>query len=225
LDLLEHLRGKLVVSCQPVDGGPMDQPDITAAMALAAMNGGAAGLRVEGIANLRAVRAVTKLPIIGIVKHDLAGSEVRITPFPDDVAALADAGADVIAYDATMRARPFSCTEIRSAIKASGRLAMADCASLADGEDALNDGADILGTTLSGYAYDSALAQAGPDLALITQFSHFGGFVMAEGRLNSPQDARAAMLAGADCVTVGSAITRIEVITDWFVQAIAADEG
>jgi N-acylglucosamine-6-phosphate 2-epimerase len=194
-------------------------------MALAGMNGGAGGLRIEGIANLRAVRAVTKLPIIGIVKHDLADSEVRITPFPDDVSALADAGADVIAYDATMRTRPFSCRDILHAIKASGRLAMADCASLADGERALNDGVDILGTTLSGYAYDNALAHAGPDLALITRFSHLGAFVMAEGRLNSPQDARAAMLAGADCVTVGSAITRIEVITDWFVQAIAADDG
>ena len=66
MTILEKLGGGLVVSCQPIDDGPMDRPDIVAAMALAAEAGGANGLRIEGLNNLKAVRPLTELPIIGI---------------------------------------------------------------------------------------------------------------------------------------------------------------
>ena len=219
MTVLEQLRGGLVVSCQPVDDGPMDDPRITAAMALAAEAGGAAGVRIEGLDNLAAVRKVTALPIIGIVKRDLDTSPVRITPFLEDVAALAEAGADIIAYDATRRPRPVDSAALVEAINATGKIAMADCARLEDGQQALREGANILGTTLSGYAYEIAPATAGPDLDLVRAFASLGAFVMAEGRLNQPGLARQAMAAGADCVTVGSAITRIEHITGWFAEA------
>ena len=220
--MLEQLRGGLVVSCQPVDDGPMDDPTITAAMAQAAIAGGARGLRIEGIANLSAVRPLTEVPIVGIVKHDLSDSPVRITPFGEDVRQLARAGANIIAYDATARARPVPCVELVDMIKQAGLLAMADCASIDDGSKALAEGADLLGTTLSGYAYDLAPAGAAPDFGLIAQFKSLDAFVMAEGRMNTPHLARHAMTCGADCVTVGSAITRIEHITSWFADAIRA---
>ena len=98
MSLLEQLNqriaqsGGLIVSCQPVPNSPLDKPDIVAAMALAAEQAGAVALRIEGIANLSATRAVVSIPIIGILKRDLDDSPVRITPFPDDVAALAQAG-------------------------------------------------------------------------------------------------------------------------------------
>ncbi len=192
MDILNRLQGGLVVSCQPVDDGPMDDPRITAAMACAAEAGGAAGLRIEGVDNLTAVRPRTGLPIIGLIKRDLPGSDVRITPWLEDVAALAEAGADIIAYDATQRPRPVETAALVAAITATGRLAMADCARLADGEQALREGASILGTTLSGYAYDIAAPTAAPDLALIEDFKALGAFVMAEGRptpLRSPPTA------------------------------------
>lgn len=210
-----------MVSCQPVDDGPMDRPDITAAMALSAEVGGADGLRIEGIDNLKAIRPVTQLPIIGIVKRDLKESDVRITAYLQDVADLAEFGADVIAYDATTRPRPVATCDLAKAIKGAGCLAMADCASLDDGKKALNEGADIIGTTLSGYAYEIAESTAGPDIELIKQFKKLGGFVMAEGRLVSPQLAGDAIAAGADCVTVGSAVTRVEHITQWFAKSVA----
>lgn len=222
MNVLEKLRGGLVVSCQPVDGGPMDDPRVTAAMARAAEVGGSAGLRIEGIDNLRAVRPVTDLPIIGLVKRDLDDSGVRITPWLEDVAALAEAGADIIAYDATQRPRPVETAELVRAICAAGKIAMADCARLEDGEQAQREGAGILGSTLSGYAYKLAPPAAGPDFALIRAFAGLGAFVMAEGRINRPELARAAMAAGADSVTVGSAITRIEHITGWFSEAVRA---
>ncbi len=221
MSALDKLRGALVVSCQPVDDGPMDVPKIVAAMAMAAHAGGAAGFRIEGLKNLAAVRPVTELPIIGIVKHDLTTSPVRITPHLDDIAELSRLGADIIAYDATERARPTPTSDLVGAIKARGRLAMADCATVADANRALAEGADIIGTTLSGYAYDLAASDAAPDLELITAFRKLGGFVMAEGRIYSPDFAKAAMAAGADCVTVGSAVTRIEHITSWFAHAVS----
>ena len=43
---------------------------------------------------------------------------------------------------------------------------------------------------------------------------------MAEGRVNTPELAALAMAAGADAVTVGSALTRLEHVTGWFAEAI-----
>lgn len=223
---LERLRRGLVVSCQPVDEGPMDSPQIVAAMARAAEAGGASGFRIEGLENLAAVRSVTTLPIIGIVKHDLPDSPVRITPHLTDVEALADLGADIIAYDATDRPRPCSRTAILAAIRGRNCLAMADCATLEDAKVAAQGGAEILGSTLSGYAYEIAEPDAGPDFEMIAGLGTLGRFVMGEGRYNSPELAGQAIAAGADCVTVGSAVTRIEHITGWFAAAVrAGDRG
>ncbi|MBA4489822.1 putative N-acetylmannosamine-6-phosphate 2-epimerase [Paracoccus sp. S1E-3] len=220
MNVLERLRGGLVVSCQPVDGGPMDRPEIVAAMAQAAVAGGAAALRIEGVENLRATRPVVEVPIIGIVKRDLPDSPVRITPTIADAQALIAAGADIVAYDGTARPRPDDRDAILAAIRAGGVLAMTDCAEPDDGRAALSGGAAIIGTTLSGYTAETATDDDAPDLALIGRFQALGGFVMAEGRFNTPELARQAILAGADAVTVGSALTRLEVVTGWFADAI-----
>ena len=104
-------------------------------------------------------------------------------------------------------------------------LAMADCANLEDGKKAISEGAEILRTTLSGYAYQKVKNIAPPDLTLVKEFSALKIFTMAEGRYNSPELARNAMKAGANSVTVGSAIKRIEHITNWFKKAIETNGG
>ena len=220
MTVLQRLKGGLVASCQPVDDGPMDRPEIVAAMARAAVAGGAVGLRIEGVDNLRAVRPVVDVPIIGIVKTDLADSPVRITVTVEDALALADAGADIIAYDATPRSRPGSREAVLAAILERGGLAMADCATLEDGRVALAAGAAVLGSTLSGYTAETEGRHDGPDFELIAAFHALGGFVMAEGRINTPDLAARAMAAGADAVTVGSALTRLEHVTGWFAAAV-----
>lgn len=225
MSLLDTLRGGLVVSCQPVDDGPMDRPEIVAAMALAAVAGGAAGLRIEGIDNLRAVRPHVTVPIIGIVKRDLEDSPVRITPRVADVQGLIAAGADIVAYDATDRPRPDPVEAILEAIREGRALAMADCASAEDGRRAVAAGAAVLGTTLSGYTAATAGRGDGVDLELIRVFHELGGFVMAEGRVNTPELAAAAIRAGADAVTVGTALTRLELVTGWFEAAVAKAAG
>jgi N-acylglucosamine-6-phosphate 2-epimerase len=218
--LLDTLRGHLVVSCQPVPGGPLDRPEITAAFALAALDGGARGLRIEGIANLVAVRAVTRAPIIGLIKADLPDSPVRITPTVADAQALVVAGADIVAFDATDRPRPEPLAEIIAAIHAAGALAMADCATPDDGRRAAALGCAVLGSTMSGYT--GGPVPEGPDLALVTALAALGRFTVAEGRYQSPADAAAGLRAGADAVVVGSAITRPEHVTQWFVAAMDA---
>lgn len=218
--MLEQLKGRLIASCQPVTGGPMDRPDIVAAMALAALDGGAAGLRIEGLDNVRAVRAATRAPLIGLLKRDLDDSPVRITPFATDVADLIAAGADFVAVDATSQTRPETVEALYSAIRAGGALAMADCATLDDGRRAAALGFDVLGSTMSGYTGGPVPAE--PDLDLVRGLAELGHVTVAEGRYHRPEQAAAAIAAGADAVVVGSALTRLEHVTGWFADAVAA---
>ncbi len=212
------LRQGIVVSCQPVAGGQMDIDEIVVAMALAALDGGGAGLRIEGAKRVAMVRARTEAPLIGLIKRDLEDSDVRITPLIEDVEALAEAGADIIAIDATGRPRPCGLKGLVTRAKDLGCFVMADCALLADGRAAHDLGCEIIGTTLSGYT--GSVEPVEPDLNLVEAMNDEGFCVMAEGRIRSPEQAKAAIERGAWCVTVGSAITRQEHITSWFVEAV-----
>lgn len=213
--LLEH---QLVVSCQPVERGPLDRTDFIVAMAAAAVAGGAKGLRIEGAANVEAVARDSRVPIIGIVKHDPAGSGVRITPLQEDVDALAAAGAEIIAIDATTRARPVPFCDLVHRAHNHGRLVMADCSDLDEAKLAVQLGCDIVGSTLSGYTGGEVPGE--PDLELIEQMADLDVRVMAEGRIRTPHQAAMALERGAWSVTVGSAITRVEHITSWFAMAL-----
>lgn len=214
----DELRQSLIVSCQPVPDGPTDTADFVVGFARAAVSAGARAVRIESVAYVKAVRAAVDVPIIGIVKRDLDDSPVRITPFLSDVEALADAGADIIAFDATERPRPASVSALIGAIHRRGKLAMADCSSLDDARGALTRGADFVGTTLSGYL--GGPVPDDPDIALIAAMKQITPYVIAEGRLKVPSDAAAAAQAGAFAVVVGSAITRTEYATGWFLDAI-----
>ena len=214
------LNGKIVVSCQPVDNGPMDRDEIVVALAAAVAAGGAGGVRIAGAARAAAVRAALELPIIGIVKRDLDASPVRITPWLSDVDDLANAGADVIAVDATARLRPVTVAALLERIKSHGALAMADCSNADEAANAHAMGFDIVGTTLSGYV--GGVVPDTPDLDFIRAITGRLPRVMAEGRFNTPAQAAAAIEAGAWAVTVGTAITRTEVVTGWFAKALKA---
>lgn len=218
LNQKSETTGALIVSCQPVPGSPLDKPEIIAAMALAAEQAEALAVRIEGVANLRAACSLLSIPVIGIVKRDLPDSPVRITPFLQDVDDLVQAGADIIAFDGTDRLRPTAREAIVSRIHHHGRLAMADCSSLEDGVYCQRLGAEFIGSTLSGYL--TAQTPKEPDLALVQALNEAGCRVIAEGRYNSPALAAEAMRHGAWAVTVGSAITRLEHICQWFNDAM-----
>lgn len=215
--LRDYLQGQTVVSIQPVTGSPLEKTEFIVAMAQAAEQAGAKALRIEGADNVTAVSRAVNLPIIAIVKRDLTDSPVRITPFLCDVASLAEAGATIIAFDATNRARPETRDAIAKAIKESGCFAMADCSNFEDGLWANEVGVDIIGSTLSGYVGGEEPTE--PDLQLVEQFYKAGFFTMAEGRYNTPELAAQAIAHGAVAVTVGSALTRLEVMIQWFNSA------
>jgi len=225
--ILDKLQDALVVSCQPLPDSPMNTVDIVVAMAKAAELSGAGAVRIEGIENIAAVRPVLKIPVIGIVKHRVPDSLVVITPELADVQSLADAGADIIAFDATARPRPIDVKTLTTSVHAAGRLAMADCATLNDGKAAIKLGCNVIGTTLSGYTAETQPSGNEPDFALLKQFAtlthNTESLTMAEGRFNTPELAAKALSYGADCVTVGSAITRMEHIVGWFTDAMQTD--
>ena len=184
--VFQRIQHGLIASCQPVDDGPMDKPEIVAAMAQASVIGGAAGIRIEGVENLKATRPTVQVPIIGIVKRDLPDSPIRITPFLHDIEALAKAGADIIAVDGTRRPRP---VELESAVKKIhelGCLAMADCSNLEEGLHCQKLGFDIIGSTMSGYT--GGVVPKEPDYQLVKDLKKAGCRVMAEGRYNTPEN-------------------------------------
>jgi len=220
---IDDLKNGLMVSCQPVPGGPMDNAETVVAFALAAFIGGARALRVESLPYLQAVRPRTAAPIVGIIKHDRDDTLVRITPTVAQAIALCDAGADIVAVDATRRPRPDSVADLIGAIHARGRLAMADCSDLEDARAALAAGADLVGSTLSGYT--GGPEPTLPDFALISAMRTLTPNVIAEGRIHSPEQAAEAMRRGALCVVVGSALTRTEHATSWFKAAVDQAAG
>lgn len=222
-ELLERLRGQLVVSCQAASDSPLAREHHIVALAEAAVLGGGKAVRIEGVANVAAVRRAVAVPIIGIVKTVRRDSEIIITARVEEVDALSDAGADIIAFDATDRPRPEPVPALIAAVQRRGRVAMADISTLAEGEAAIAAGADFVGTTLSGYTpYSPALP--GPDFALMAGLKQRGIPFVAEGRIWAPAEARRALELGAHFVVVGSAITRPDVITRRFADAVAGLE-
>ncbi|BAJ26855.1 MULTISPECIES: N-acetylmannosamine-6-phosphate 2-epimerase [Kitasatospora] len=220
--VLERLRGRLVVSCQAYPGEPLRDPDAMRRMALAALEGGAAGIRAQGLADLRAIRAAADVPLIGLWKDGAAG--VVITPTAAHVREVAATGAEIVALDATARPRPDGrpYAESFAAAHAAGALVMADVATFAEGLRAAEAGADVVGTTLSGYTDDSPRLP-GPDLELVARLAAALDVpVVAEGRIHSPTQARAALEAGAFAVVVGTAITHPTSLTRWFAAEVDA---
>ncbi|MFD2609640.1 N-acetylmannosamine-6-phosphate 2-epimerase [Deinococcus taklimakanensis] len=218
--LLESLRGSLVVSCQANPDSPLRDPYIISRMGLAAVKGGAAALRIQGFEDVEAVRAVTDLPIIGLTKTDRDDTDVYITPTAAEATRLAALGCEIVALDATLRPRPEPLAELFAAVHAAGALVMADISTLEEARNASALGADIVGTTLAGYTPQSRALHT-PDWVLMDELRGADLPFIAEGRLNSPAEARQAMERGAHAVVVGSAITRPDVVTRWFAAALA----
>lgn len=221
----------LIVSCQAASDEPLHGSQYMAAMARAAMQGGAVGIRANGPDDITAIRAVVDLPIIGLFKVDLPGYEIRITPTIEYAQQIADAGADIIALDGTARPHPggFTAAELIAQVqKAIRRPVLADVSTLDEGLAAANAGADMVATTLSGYTSYSPV-QVEPDFELIEglvrKLQPRGIPVIAEGRISTPSQAAQALAIGAHAVVVGSAITRPQWITAQFVEALKEAEA
>jgi len=221
-NIFEQLKGKLIVSCQASPGDPLEDIDTLRRIAAAAVEAGASGLRLNGGAQIAAVRHDTSLPIIGI-KKKYGPMGLRITPDFASAAALAEAGASILAVDCTDRewtgAEPWR--EIIRRIHNELKLpVMADISTLDEAVTAAAAGADCVGTTLYGYT-EQTRGHHGFSWQLLAQMKQrLSVPIMAEGHISTPEEARRAVADGAWCVIVGSAITRPGVITGNFAKAL-----
>lgn len=217
---MDNLPGGLIVSCQAPVESPLHSPPIIAAMAAAAVNQGAVGVRIDTPAHIEAVRAQVSAPIIGLWKQVFPESEVYITPQFIHAEAVAGAGADIIAIDATARPRPGQEsleTLIARIHEELGKPVMADVDTLENAIAAAAAGADWVGTTLYGYtAATRHLSPPGFDL-LSQMVEKLNVPVICEGGIASPAQARQALDLGAHAVVVGTAITGIDILVNRYV--------
>lgn len=216
--------GGLIVSCQASGDNPFRDSSLMAVMARAAVLGGAVGIRANGVDDIRAIRAETASPIIGINKLGDPGG-VFITPTVEAAWDVIQAGADAIAMDGTLRPRPGGLSlaeQIRRIKDLSDVPIMADVDSFEAGIAAREAGADAVATTLSGYTSGKVPDQ--PDIELIARLAAVLDCpIVAEGHLRSRADAIAARRAGAHAVVIGTAITNPMASTRYVVTGLAGE--
>jgi N-acylglucosamine-6-phosphate 2-epimerase len=218
----------LVVSCQSFPGEPLYGSHYMAAMAKAAEIGGAVGIRANSPEQISEIRQEVQLPIIGLWKREFPGFDVYITPRVEDAQAVFEAGANVVAIDATHRPRPDGLT-LEQTIRMLRDLeipVMADISTYEEGIAAEAYGANLISTTLSGYTPYSP-QQKDPDLRLLARLAGSVSVpVVAEGRISTPQQASQALELGATFVVVGGAITRPHLIVRGFTDVMrSSGEG
>ncbi len=220
--MLEFLKGKLIVSCQALKDEPLHSSFIMGRMALAAKLGGASAIRAQGVEDINEIKQVTGLPVIGIIKRNYPDSEIYITPTKKEIDELLETDCEMIALDATNRQRPGkeSLESLVQYIHNHNRLVMADCSNHSEAVNAERIGCDCISTTLCGYtSYSENLD--GPNLLLISALAKELNIpVIAEGKINTPNDLRDVLDSGAYCAVVGGAITRPLQITKKFTKIL-----
>jgi N-acylglucosamine-6-phosphate 2-epimerase len=222
--ILGQLRGGLIVSCQAPADSPLHDPYVIGAMAAAAVNQGAIAVRIDSPEHIAAVRDRVAVPIIGLWKQVIPGSEVYITPQFHHAQAVAEAGADVIAIDATERPRPGGETLADLVQQIHDQLqkpVMADIDTLASAQAAVAAGVDLLGTTLYGYTQDTQQCEP-PGFELLSDLiDQFSLPCICEGGIASPAAAQQALKLGASAVVVGTAITGVDILVQRYQAALS----
>ncbi len=203
----------LIVSCQAPTESPLHHPEVIAAMAQASINQGAVAVRIDTPSHIRAVRQRITQPIIGLWKQQIPGCDVYITPRYSDAVAIAEAGADIIAIDATLRERPGGetlATLINQIHQELGKAVMADVDTIEAAQLAAAKGADFVATTLYGYTEETK-TEIPPGFQLLKQMvENLAIPAICEGGIASPTMAKKAINLGAYAVVVGTDITGID---------------
>lgn len=207
-------KSSLIVSCQAPIDSPLSEPIIIAAMAKASINQGAIGVRINTPAHVKQVRKeLPNIPIIGLWKRDYSGYDIYITPCFDDAVAIAEAGADIIAIDGTLRKRPQGenlADLIKNIQQKLGKLVMADVDTIDNAIASAEAGANFVGTTLYGYTKETEQFNP-PGYSLLEEMNQkLTVPLIAEGGISTPEEAKKALNYGAYSVVVGTAITGID---------------
>ncbi|MBL1210753.1 N-acetylmannosamine-6-phosphate 2-epimerase [Geminocystis sp. GBBB08] len=220
--MLEILKSSLIISCQAPSDSPLHNPNIIAAMGKACINQGAKGLRIDSPSHITAVKQLLpNIPVIGLWKQMGLNSSVYITPRFKDAVAVSEAGADIIAIDATQRSRPNGETmsEIITQIQQKlGKPVMADIDTLENAIAASNAGADFIGTTLYGYTKETQDLLP-PSFEFIEKLiKSIDKPIICEGGVKTPQEVKKALDLGCFSVVVGTAITGIDLLAQKFTK-------
>jgi len=222
--IIEGLKNSLIVSCQAEGDSPFNSAEGVTMFAKAAVMGGAKGIRSEGIEKTKMILQNVSVPVIGLIKSKFEDGSVRITGSFDDVKNLLDIGVHIIAIDGTIRKREnLTGPEFIKKIKAEFNcIVMADISTEEEAIECEQGGADLISTTLNGYtSWTSSDKIKSPNFGLVKSLvKKIQTPVVAEGRINSPEAAREMIEVGAYAVVVGTAITRPQIITGWYVEAI-----
>ena len=226
MDQFKQVKGELIVSCQALEDEPLHSSFIMGRMAKAAYEGGAKGIRANSVSDIKEIKSIVPLPVIGIIKKQYPGTEVYITPSMNEIDALHEIGVEIIALDATDQSRPNHKSlesfynEIRK--KYPDQRLMADCSTFEEAVRADRLGFDFIGTTMVGYTKQSSNLKIDEnDFEILrTILSKVKHPVIAEGNINTPEKLKRVLELGAFCAVVGSAITRPQLITKSFADAI-----
>lgn len=223
--VVEALVGKMIVSCQAYEDTPFYGPDHIKIMAESVLMGGADAIRACWPQDIKAIRSITDKPIIGIYKEYADGNpldEIFITPSFMRAKEVIEAGADIVGIDCTIR-KNRGYEEVLKLLKRIKECypqiaIMADIATLQEGIQMEKSGyVDIISTTLNGYTRESMNEDQGPNVTLMKDLKkHTSLPINGEGRIWTIEDMNCVLKAGADMVTIGTAITRPHLITERF---------
>ena len=230
IEILNKIKNNIIISVQAQANEPLYDENCMLAMMKSVINGGAAGLRVANVRDVKNAKENFDIPIIGITKPTIIPQNYRelvyITPTVRDCVDLIEAGADIIAFDATVRKNitnenNSSLDEIISTIKNAEKLAMADISTFEEAKSAYEKGVDIISTTLSGYTIESqnVSPKDKPDFGLLKKLtSNFNIPIILEGRIWEPKDIKKAFKLQAFSVIIGSSVTRPQLIVKRFID-------
>jgi len=69
--MITRLKNKVIVSCQAMPSEPLYREECMTAMIKSVLNGGAEGLRVAGVRDVKIAKSISKVPVIGLTKPDV----------------------------------------------------------------------------------------------------------------------------------------------------------
>ncbi|MDO3411979.1 N-acetylmannosamine-6-phosphate 2-epimerase [Saccharibacillus sp. CPCC 101409] len=225
------LAGRLIVSCQALEHEPLHGSETMGKMAVAAKQGGAAGIRANTAEDVTEIRRRVDLPVIGIVKRNYGENPVFITPTLREVGELAATGCEIVALDATDRPRPdgMALDELVRQIRARypELLLMADVSNVREGAQAQRLGFDLVSATLVGYTEETQAQKLyADDFAILKEMvREIETPIVAEGNIMTPEMAARCLEIGVYSVVVGGAITRPQQITERFVAEMKRGSG
>jgi N-acylglucosamine-6-phosphate 2-epimerase len=220
---LSNLKNKIIVSVQASYNEPLYEESCINALLKSVVNGGAAAVRVAGQRDVKNAKKLLNVPVIGLTKPKELPENwldvVYITPSIDDIKNLIDAGADIVAFDATSRKHNFDIKDALTLIHSNNKLAMADISTFEEGKICSELGFDIISTTLSGYTTQTQTIDDEPDFILLENLTKsINTPVFLEGRIWTSNHVKKAFELNAHSVVIGSAITRPQLITKRFIE-------